>query len=196
MTVDLKTQLLAIINSPPVTANEASDLIPAASTALTALTAVQMNAAQSMNATPQQMQFTLPMWLGNGYAQARIAIDRDAPQPEGGKRNLDGDNFHIAFILDTKHLGTVSVDLQTVGRAFSLAVKTENEGTAKRFADSLTRLTSRLETMRYRINSAEATVAARGSAATGASATTPAADAVAPIEDNDDGVSSEVNVRA
>src|SRR5208282_4752025 len=127
-------------NAPPAGTEDTGDLIPAASSALSAITAVQMNAAQAMNAAPQTMAFTLPMWLGSGYAQAHIAIDRDAPEP-GGKRSLDGDNFHIAFILDTKNLGTVSVDLQTVGRSFSLAVKTENETTAKRFAESLTALT-------------------------------------------------------
>ena len=136
LSVDLKTQLLAVINAPPAGTENTGDLIPAASSALSAITAVQINAAQAMNATPQTMAFTLPMWLGSGYAQAHIAVDRDAPEP-GGKRSLDGDNFHIAFILDTKNLGTVAVDLQTVGRAFSLAVKTENETTAKRFADAL-----------------------------------------------------------
>ena len=68
-------------------------------------------------------------------------------------------------MLDTKNLGTVTVDLQTVGRAFSLAVKTENETRAKRFGDALGRLTDRLETLRYRVNSAEAGVAPRGAAA-------------------------------
>jgi hypothetical protein len=188
LTADLKTQLLAVINAPPAGSEEGA-LVPAAASALSAITAVQMNAAQAMNASSQTMAFTLPMWLGNGYAQAHIAIDRDAPQP--GNRSLDGDNFHIAFVLDTKNLGTVTVDLQTVGRAFSLAVKTENEGSAKRFADSLSTLTERLEKLRYRVNSAEATVAARGTQAAEAAA-------VAPVEEpqDDDGVGSDVNVRA
>jgi hypothetical protein len=187
LTADLKTQLLAVINAPPAGSEEGA-LIPAAASALSAITAVQMNAAQAMNANPQTMAFTLPMWLGNGYSQAHIAIDRDAPEP--GNRSLDGDNFHIAFVLDTKNLGTVTVDLQTVGRAFSLAVKTENEGSAKRFADSLSTLTERLEKLRYRVNSAEASVAARGTQA--------AAAAAAPVEEpqDDDGVGSDVNVRA
>jgi hypothetical protein len=133
------------------------------------------------------------MWLGSGYAQAHIAIDRDAPEPHNG-RSLDGDNFHIAFVLDTKHLGTVTVDLQTVGRAFSLAVKTESEGSAKRFGDALGRLTERLETLRYRVNSAEASVAARGTAATAAAAAA-RADPVAQA-DAGDGISTDVNVRA
>jgi hypothetical protein len=184
---DLKTQLLSVINAPPAGSEEAGELVPAASSALTAITAVQMNAAQAMNASPQTMSFTVPMWLGSSYAQARIAIDRDAPQQDGS-RALDGSNFHIAFVLDTKHLGTVTVDLQTVGRAFSLAVKAESELSAKRFGESLDRLTNRLETLRYRVNSAEATVAARGSATTAAAA---------PVEPEDDGgIASDVNVRA
>jgi hypothetical protein len=189
---DLKTQLFSMINAPPPGAEEAGDLVPAASSALTAITAVQINAAQAMNAAPQTIAFTLPMWLGSGYAQARIAIDRDAPEQEGN-RALDGSNFHIAFVLDTKHLGTVTVDLQTVGRAFSLAVKAESELSAKRFGDALDRLTGRLETLRYRVNSAEASVAARGSAATG-----PPEPPVAPAaaEPADDGIVSNVNLRA
>jgi hypothetical protein len=192
LSVDLKTQLLAIINAPPAGSEDAGELVPAASSALTAITAVQMNAAQALNATPQTMAFTLPMWLGSQYAQAHIAIDRDAPDQQG-KRGLDGDNFHIAFVLDTKHLGTVTVDLQTVGRSFSLAVKTESENSAKRFGEALNRLTGRLETLRYRVNSAEATVALRGSGGIAAAAT--AAAAASPIDESD-GVASAVNARA
>jgi hypothetical protein len=190
LTADLKTQLLSLINSPPAGGAPSDDLLPAASTALSAVTAVQLNAAQAMNASPQTIAFTLPMWLGSGYAQARVAIDRDAPEP-GGKRGLDGDNFHIAFVLDTKNLGIVTVDLQTVGRAFSLAVKTENEQTAQRFGDSLKLLTDRLETLRYRVNSAEATVAPRGSAATTGTVPVTAGESV-----EGDGIASDVNVRA
>jgi hypothetical protein len=191
MSVDLKTQLLALINAPPAGAENAEALLPAASSALTAITAVQVNAAQAMNISPQTMAFTLPMWLGSGYAQARIAIDRDAPEPNA-HRSLDGDNFHIAFVLDTKHLGTVTVDLQTVGRAFSLAVKAESEGTAKRFGEAISRLTDRLQTLRYRVNSAEATVAPRGSP----EALTGAAVPVAAAPEDDGDIPSEVNVRA
>jgi len=82
--------------------------------------------------------------------------------------------------------------LQTVGRAFSLAVKAESELSAKRFGDSLDRLTGRLETLRYRVNSAEATVAARGSAV----AATPSTSAPGPIEPDDGGIVSDVNERA
>ena len=190
LSVDLKTQLLAVINAPPAGSEEGGALVPAATSALSAITAVQMNAAQAMNASPQTMAFTLPMWLGSGYAQAHIAIDRDAPEPSS--RNLDGDNFHIAFVLDTKNLGTVTVDLQTVGRAFSLAVKTESEGSAKRFADQLDTLTTRLEKLRYRVNSAEASVAPRGAAPVAGTPDVPAVDE--PPEE--DGVGSDVNVRA
>jgi hypothetical protein len=194
LAVDLKTQLLALINAPPAGSETSDDLLPSAASALTAITAVQMNAAQALNATPQTIAFSLPMWLGSGYAQARIAIDRDAPDPGGG-RGLDGDNFHIAFVLDTKHLGIVTVDLQTVGRAFSLAVKTENEGSAKRFGAALGMLTERLETLRYRVNSAEAGVAARGNATPAAAAS--AADvAAAAAADAADGLATDVNVRA
>ena len=133
------------------------------------------------------------MWLGSGYAQARIAIDRDAPDSTPHQA-LDGDNFHIAFVLDTKNLGTVTVDLQTVGRAFSLAVRTENEKSAKTFGEHLPRLTDRLETLRYRVNSAEAGVAPRGTAAGSAAPPVSSAAADAAVDETD--ATSDVNVRA
>jgi hypothetical protein len=197
LAVDLKTQLLSLINSPPAGSAASEDLLPAATSAATAITAVQMNAAQAMNATPQTIAFTLPMWLGSGYAQAQIAIDRDAPEPGAG-RALDGDNFHIAFVLDTKNLGIVTIDLKTVGRAFSLAVKTENEQSAQRFGNALQMLTQRLETLRYRVDSAEAGVAARGKAATVAAPPAAGAAAATAADEADaaDGIATDVNVRA
>lgn len=183
LNVDLKTQILSLVNGPP--AVDAPDFVPAASAALSAITAVQMNAAQAMAASPQTMSFTIPMFLGQGYGQAQIAVDRDAKQPDGRSRSLDGDNFHIAFVLTTKNLGIVTVDLQTVGRAFSLSVKTENEKSAATFGDKLATLTDRLQTLRYTVNSAEASVAGRGAA-------TPLP---VPAEPVDDGVQSDVNVR-
>ena len=48
LSVDLKTQLLALINAPPAGSEGADDLVPAASSALSAITAVQMNAAQAL----------------------------------------------------------------------------------------------------------------------------------------------------
>ena len=151
----LKTQLVALVNGPPAGAGE--DVTPAAASALAAVTSVQLSAAQNQVAIPQTMQFVLPMWLGSGYAQAQIAVDRDAPEQRGAP--LDGDNFHIAFVLDTQHIGTVAIDLVSVGRAFSLAVKTENSATAERFAGAMSRLTERLSSLRYTVNSAEAHVA-------------------------------------
>ena len=85
LSVDLKTQLISIIANAPVAAGD--DLVPAAASALSAITSVQLNAAQAMNANPSQMQFTLPMWVGSGYAQAHLAIDREAPGGGGEKRS-------------------------------------------------------------------------------------------------------------
>ena len=81
---DLQSALIVSTQAPPI--NQRAEQAPIAA----------QNAAT--------MAFTLPMWLGSQYAQAHIAIDRDAPEQQG-KRGLDGDNFHIAFVLDTKHLG-------------------------------------------------------------------------------------------
>jgi len=156
--VSLKEQLFSLVNGPPAGGREADAIVPSAASALTAVTSIQMAAAQAAAANPQTMSFSLPMWLGGSYAQAQIAVDRDAPDMPSVP--LDGDNFHIAFVLDTKNLGTVAVDLRTVGRAFSLSVKTENLRTAQRFGDELSRLTDRLGSLRYQAKSVEAVVAA------------------------------------
>ncbi len=150
----LKEQLFSLIAGAPA-GRGGEDAVPAAASALTAVTSVQLLAAQA--ATPQTFSFAIPMWLGSSYAQAQIAVDRDAP--DAPNVPLDGDNFHIAFVLNTKNVGVVAIDLQTVGRAFSLAVKTENLRTAQRFGDELSRLTDRLESLRYQARSVEAIVA-------------------------------------
>lgn len=150
---DIKSQLFALLANPPAGGD---DLVPAAASALTAITSVQLAGAQAMAQSPSTVMFTLPMWVGSGYAQARVTVDRDAPQTRN--KPLDGDNFHIGFILETKHLGTVAIDVQTVGRAVNLAVKTEATMQADLFGSSINRLTERLENLRYRVASAEASV--------------------------------------
>jgi hypothetical protein len=161
--VSLKEQLFSLVNAPPAGGHDAEAIAPSAASALTAVTSVQMAAAQAAAGSPQTMSFSLPMWLGSSYAQAQIAVGRDAPDTPNVP--LDGDNFHIAFVLDTKNLGTVAVDLRTVGRSFALSVKTENLRTAQRFGDELSRLTDRLSSLRYQPKSVEAVVAAAPGAA-------------------------------
>ncbi len=155
--VSLKEQLFSLVSGAPVGGRDAELVVPAASSALTAVTTVQLAAAASAAANPQTMSFSLPMWLGSSYAQAHLAVDRD--RPDTPNVPLDGDNFHIAFVLETKHLGTVAIDLRTVGRAFALSVKTEDLPTAQRFGDELSRLTDRLSSLRYQPKSVEAVVA-------------------------------------
>jgi hypothetical protein len=162
--VSLKEQIFSLVSGPAAGGaaglGSGSDvLVPAAASALSAVTSVQLAAAQAALANPQTMTFAIPMWLGSGvYAQAKLAVDRDAPDTPSVP--LDGDNFHIAFVLDTKHLGTVAIDLRTVGRAYSLSVKTETLRSAQRFGDELSRLTDRLSSLRYQSKSVEAVVAA------------------------------------
>ncbi len=152
---DLKSALMSIIAGPPASGSD--ELAASAASALTAVTGVQLGAANAMAQNPQTMAFTIPLWNGSGYSQAQLQVDRDAPEGKGTA--LDGDNFHIAFILDTKNLGTVAIDLRTVGRAVNIAVKTQALPAAERFADSLTRLTDRLTHLRYRVAGTEAAVA-------------------------------------
>jgi hypothetical protein len=155
---DMKTQLLSMIAAPPAGATEA--LTSAVGNVLTAMTALQVNAASVLAANPNGFSFAIPMMLPTGYAQANVRVDRDTP--ENARAPLDGDNFHIAFILETAHLGTVAIDLKTVGRAVTIDVKAEATLAARAFGKAMEQLTTRLEKLRYRVASANASVAARG----------------------------------
>jgi hypothetical protein len=155
---DLKTQLMVLAADGETGATTADPAaFNAIAGALTAMTAVQLNAAVALQAHPDGLAFTLPIALPDGIAQAHVRIDRETA---GDKRvALDGDNFHIAFILETRHYGTVAIDLTTVGRAVTLSVKTEAVRAQRAFSRALGDLTSRLETLRYRVAKADAVVA-------------------------------------
>jgi Flagellar hook-length control protein FliK len=153
---DVKTALLALVENPP--AGSSPQTVQALRDALTATTAVQLNALTPDNNTAAAITIPLPAYFYQGGAPAQLRISRDAP---GGKNALDPDNFHIAFVLDTKSLGTVAIDVQTVGRSVSVDVKTETPRSADRFRTSLGDLRSRLEAMHYRIASMAAGLASR-----------------------------------
>jgi hypothetical protein len=155
---DLKQQLLSVAQTPPP--NAATALTDAVAETLTAITALQMQTLAHQ--TPQTIALSLPIALPNGTATASITIDREAP--ERGGTGLDGDNFHIAFILETAHLGVVAIDLVTVGRSVTLELKTEAALAAQYFARTLDRLSERFRTLRYTVVKAQSSVAAPGMA--------------------------------
>jgi hypothetical protein len=156
---DLKTQLLALAGpgGGAQSAESTSALNLAVSGLLTALTATQLNAAAALTMAPGGLAFTLPLVLPDGRAQAQVRIDRDGPP--GGHARLDGDDFHIAFVLETKHLGIVAIDLLTVGRSVSVSVKTEDSGAQRALGAALPGLTTRLEHLRYSVAKADAVIA-------------------------------------
>jgi hypothetical protein len=163
---DLKTHLLSIAagraaGTEPTTPKAAA-LDRAVAGTLSAITALQLNAASTLAAHPEGLAFTLPVALPDGFAAAHVRIDADAPL--GRNAPLDGDNFHIAFVLETRHLGTVAIDVMTVGRAVTLSVKTEAVLAQRVFAGALDRLSARLESLRYRVAKADAAVAPAASA--------------------------------
>ena len=160
---DLKSQLLAIAHATSGTRETdtvAKSISTALGGALGAITALQLNAATALAANPDGVAFWLPVALPEGFARAQIQIDRKTPQAQNGA--LDGDNFHIGFVLETQHLGTIAIDLLTVGRVLSVGVKTESERARNVFATALEQLQQRLEALRYRVVKADAGVAARG----------------------------------
>jgi S-DNA-T family DNA segregation ATPase FtsK/SpoIIIE len=154
---DLKTMLQTLLITP--TAGTAATPTAAIQTALTALTGVQLDVANTLAQIPLQVTFTIPLPLVHPDAQARVTIDRK--RHDDPTQAIDGDNFHIAFILTTKHLGTVTIDLRTVGRAVNVGVHTEAELAAQTFGGALARLKNRLESLRYNVTSIESGVAPR-----------------------------------
>jgi hypothetical protein len=150
---DLKATIVALSESLPRGAP--AELAPALNDALTAITAMQLNVLGAQNADPSAITIPLPMFFHENGRPVQLRISKDAPR--GGK--LDADNFHIAFVLDTQSLGTVAVDLQTVGRAVSVNVKTEGAPAASRFRETLDDLRGRLEELHYRVFSIAAGVA-------------------------------------
>ncbi len=145
---DLKSVVLSLLRDPGATRTPA--LNQALNETFITLTAVQLNVLSSNTQSPGTLSLTLPVFYHEDGKPAQIRISKDA-QSRAGK--LDADNFHIAFVLDTAHLGTVAIDLQTSGRTVKIDVKTEAEKSASRFTQSLDSLRKRLEVLRYRVGS-------------------------------------------
>ncbi|HEV3155080.1 MAG TPA: flagellar hook-length control protein FliK [Candidatus Baltobacteraceae bacterium] len=153
---DLKSLVLSLLRDPPPSRTPA--LSQALNEALITLTGTQINVLTNSLNDPGTIAFGLPVFFREGGKPAQIRITRDSSAASG---KLDADNFHIAFVLDTANLGTVAVDLQTIGRAVTVDVKTERQAAASQFSRTLDSLRSRLEDLRYRVTSAGAAVAQR-----------------------------------
>jgi hypothetical protein len=154
MDYDVKSAILAMIAGTG--ANGSPQLAGALREALTATTALQLNVLVAQNNDARTITIPLPAYFYEGGEPVHLQISRDAPK---SKNPMDADNFHIAFILDTKSLGTVAIDLQTVGRAVSVDVKTQANVAADRFRSTLGDLRSRLEGLHYRISAIGAGIA-------------------------------------
>jgi hypothetical protein len=169
LSADLKQTMLAVAANPATPESAA----PSLAAAITALTAVQLSAAQTLAAQPDGLAFTIPLATAHGTANAQITVKRDAPQPKGGAR-LDPANFRVAFVLETAHYGTVAIDLVTVGRDVTVDVRTEAAPAMRAFRNALGGLTARLESLRYRVASAGASVGTTSTVALDAPPSRPA----------------------
>jgi hypothetical protein len=148
---DLKSVVLSLLRDPQIV--RTPTLSQALNETLITLTGTQLNVLSANAQDPATVSFAIPLFYHEGGKPAYLRIGRDS-QSRGAK--LDADNFHVAFVLDTAHLGTVAIDLESTGRAVKVHVKTERAAAASRFADSLNSLRSRLEQLRYRVTSAAA----------------------------------------
>ena len=153
LALDVKTAIMSLLQAPP---NGGAPNLPAAlGSALNAITAAQLNVLNARQSDPNAMLLSVPVFFRDGGAPTQLRIARDARKGA----SLDGDSFHVAFVLDTKTLGTVAIDVQAVGREVSVSVKTERSGAAARFRSTLADLRSRLEHLRYRVSAIGADVA-------------------------------------
>ncbi len=153
---DLKSIVLSLLRNPGET--RTPSLTQALNETFITLTAVQLNVLSSNAQSPGTLALTLPVYYHEGGKPAQIRISKD---PQSRSEKIDADNFHIAFVLDTAHLGTVAIDLQTAGRMVNIDVKTEAEPSASRFMQTLDSLRKRLEDLRYRVGSAAASAVSR-----------------------------------
>jgi hypothetical protein len=153
---DLKSIVLSLLRNPPLQRTPA--LMQALTDAHVTLTAAQLNSLSSNTQTPGTVAFSLPAYFYEGGKPAQLRISRE----DGSTgRKLSADDFHVAFVLDTKNLGTVAIDLQSSGRSVKIAVKTEQRSAAATFSDTLHALRARLEQLRYRVACAGAAVLER-----------------------------------
>ncbi|MDP9025235.1 MAG: hypothetical protein M3N13_07670, partial [Candidatus Eremiobacteraeota bacterium] len=146
---DLKSTLLSLIANPPP--GGSPQLAQAVNDSLVALTAMQFNTLIANQQDPSTLAMSVPLVFYDGGQASNIRVSRDAPNKKS--QRLDADNFHIAFVLDTHALGTVAIDLETVGRAVKVAVKTNRASAVDRFNSSLGDLRARLEHLRYNVTS-------------------------------------------
>lgn len=150
---DLKPVVLSLLRNPPAARTPA--LMQALNETFITLTAAQLNTLSSNAQTPDAIAFSLPVFFHDGGKPAQVRIARDGG---AAAAKLDADNFRVAFVLDTAHMGTVAIDLQSSGRSVKIDVKTQAQPAAARFSETLDELRGRLERLRYRVASAGASV--------------------------------------
>ena len=148
---DLKTLILSLLRQPP--AGRTPTLAQALNESLVTLAGTQLHVIGANAQSAGTITLPLPAFFHEHGKPAYVRISRD-----GGSsgEKLDADNFHVAFVLDTAHLGTVAIDVQTSSRVVNVDVKTEHAAAASALGDSLGSLRERLETLRYRVASAKA----------------------------------------
>lgn len=150
---DVKTALFAVQRDPPPDATPA--FTAAVGDTLAAMTAVQMSVLDQLANDPRAFVIPLPIVFKEGGRPVELRIERDAP---GRRGPLDGDDFRIAFVLETASLGMVVIDVETVGRSVRVDVKTERESAAAHVRATFGDLRERLERLRYRVAAMRAAV--------------------------------------
>lgn len=143
---DLKSAVAALAQSLPSDASP--QLSRALTDVLTVTTGAQFAALSNAATDPNAISIALPAFFHDGGRPAQMRVERDAP---GGRQRLDADNFRIGFVLDTATLGTLAINVETVGRTVRVDVRTERASATDRITGTLADLRSRFEHLRYRV---------------------------------------------
>jgi len=143
---DLKSAVAALAQS--LSSDASPQLSRALTDVLTVTTGAQFAALSNAATDPNAISIALPAFFHDGGRPAQMRIDRDAP---GGRQRLDADNFRIGFVLDTATLGTLAINVETVGRTVRVDVRTERASATDRITGTLADLRSRFEHLRYRV---------------------------------------------
>lgn len=143
---ELKSAVAALAQS--LSSDASPQLSRALTDVLTVTTGVQFSALSNAATDPNAISIPLPAFFHEGGRPAQMRIDRDAP---GGRQRLDADNFRIGFVLDTATLGTLAINVETVGRTVRVDVRTERATATDRITGTLSDLRSRFEQLRYRV---------------------------------------------
>jgi hypothetical protein len=144
LTNDFKTQLMAVSNA----SGEDASLAAILTEALEVVTAAQLTSLNAAKTSPGAIAFVLPIMSGRTTLAAQLTVHRDTS--EGRNRPMDAENFRISFSLNTKRLGVVRIDIESVARMLRVTVEVQTTRAVEEVRAHIDALRDRLDSRGYR----------------------------------------------